>query len=106
MTDLMVPLVLLVVGAGALALQFFLSTRENRWLGRILPTLSFLFALIYPLNLGASPGQSDFGLVVTLLATTLIANFPTLLLVAIYLACREKMHQQKQLEKMRVQDLE
>ena len=37
--------------AGIILLQIFLSKKENKWPGLMLPIISFLFGLIYPLNM-------------------------------------------------------
>lgn len=41
-----------------------------------------------------------------LTSTILISNIPTIILLGIYFACREKMELRSQLDKMNIQDLE
>ena len=48
-------LVFLLFIAGVIALQVFLSKRENKWPGLVLPIMSLLFSLLYPLNMTAPP---------------------------------------------------
>ncbi len=98
-------LIFLVLGVGIFLLQIFLSRKENKWLGRILPILSFLFSLIYPLNMMAPSEGVDFGFVLSMLLVWLMANIPTIILSVIYVACREKIKKNKQLDKMNIQDL-
>ncbi len=80
-------------------LHIFLSTRQSKWPGLVLPIISFLFSLIYPLNM-AAPAS-----IIQILLVWLIANIPTFILLAIYYACRGKYRREKQMEKMNIQDL-
>ena len=102
----------LLLLAGVAALQIFLSSREGKWPGLVLPILSFLFALLYPLNMmavttdGAAAISAPVGFFLSVLLVWLIANIPTIVLLAIYFACREKRKKKKQLDKMNIQDLD
>lgn len=90
-------MIVLLFLIGIVLLQIFLSKRENRWLGLIIPIISFLFSVIALLNaLGFAAAISAF----------IISNIPTLILLAIYIACREKRKKNKEIEKMNIQDLE
>ncbi len=80
-------------------LHIFLSTRQSKWPGLVLPIISFLFSLIYPLNM-AAPAS-----IIQILLVWLIANIPTFILLVIYYACRGKYRREKQMEKMNIQDL-
>ena len=92
--------------AGVAALHIFLSGRESMWPGLVLPILSFLFSLLYPLNMMAPAEGVSAGFLVQLLLVWLIANIPTIVLLAIYAACREKRKKKKQIDKMNIQDLD
>ena len=96
-------LVLLVVVVGGILLQIFLSKRESKWPGLVLPAISFLWSLLYLFNL------MDTGSVVqnilTALLTVLLSNIPTLVLLAIYWAVREKRRKRSELDKMNIDDL-
>lgn len=96
-------IILLVFLVGIVLLQIFLSRRESRWPGLILPLLTFLSALLLPLNVMDTGSVSENILlaVVTLLA----GNLPTLVLLAIYWAAREKFRVRNQMEKMGKQDI-
>ena len=94
-------LVVLLLG-GTILLQIFLSKRESKIPGLVLPIISFLLSCTYPLSM-AIPSVGGF--VVALLLGWLIANIPTIVLLAIYFACRGKQRRNKQLEKMNIQDL-
>ena len=96
-------IILLVFLVGIVLLQIFLSKRESRWPGLVLPLLTFLSALLLPLNVMDTGSVSENILlaVVTLLA----GNIPTLVLLAIYWAAREKYRVRDQMEKMGKQDI-
>ena len=96
----------LLLLAGVVALQIFLSSRESRWPGLALPAISFLIALLYPLNMMAPSEGISAGFVIQLLLVWLIANIPTIVLLAIYAACREKRKKKKQMDRMNIQDLD
>ncbi|MDR1131651.1 MAG: hypothetical protein LBL15_04465 [Oscillospiraceae bacterium] len=118
---------LLVCGVGVIALQMFLSKKENKWAGLILPIISFgisLMALLAVLLFSAHKGVSTLtvgGVVVeqttaqttemlTIIGTALyiflLYNIPTAVLLAIFAACGGKRKKRRDLEKMSVQDLE
>ena len=97
-------LLVLVFGVGTILLQIFLSRRQSRWPGLILPALTLLYSLVMVLNV-ANTGD----LATALLAmgvTFLLGNLPTLILLVIYAACREQYRRKKQMERMNIQDLE
>jgi len=96
---LLVPLLLL---AGVVCLQIFLSRRESKWPGLVLPLLAFLYAQVPMLNVTASGGGFPWG---PLLAALILGNIPTVVLLAIYWACREKQRVKAQMEKMHLDDL-
>lgn len=93
----------LLLLVGGVLLQIFLSRRENRWPGLVLPLLTFLCSLLGPLNAADTGSVSKNILLV--LATLLAGNIPTLVLLAIYWAAREKFRVGKQMEKMGKQDI-
>ena len=88
---------------GGIFLQIFLSRRESRWPGLILPLLAFLQSLLLPLNVMDTGSVSQNILLV--LVTLLAGNIPTLILLAIYWAAREKRRVKRQLDKMKIDDL-
>nr|WP_325252693.1 hypothetical protein [uncultured Oscillibacter sp.] len=93
----------LLLLVGGVLLQIFLSKRESRWPGLVLPLLTFLCSLLGPLNVADTGSVSQN---VLLVAVTLLAgNIPTLVLLAIYWAAREKHRVRDQMEKMGKQDI-
>ncbi|WP_418725844.1 hypothetical protein [Dysosmobacter sp.] len=95
-------IVFLVLIVGGVALQIFLSRRKSKWLGLILPLLTFLYALALTLNVTSTDGAFPWG---ALLAAFLLGNIPTLVLLAIYWAVREKFRVRDQIDKMNIDDL-
>lgn len=94
--------VLLAFIVGGILLQIFLSKCENKWLGLILPILSALLSLFWPLNMAVVTGLTG---ILMVLLVWLIANIPTAILLVIYFACREKLRHKQNLNKMNIQDL-
>ena len=88
---------------GGVLLQIYLSRRESRWPGLVLPLLTFLCSLLGPLNAADTGSVSQNVLLV--LVTLLAGNIPTLVLLAVYWAAREKFRVGKQMEKMGKQDI-
>lgn len=88
-----------------LGLQVYLSLQENKWMGRILPILCALLSLIVPLNVAAAPGQPWREIVPIVVLSTLYANIPTAVLLAIYAACGKRRRKRRLLDKMNIQDL-
>lgn len=95
-------LVLLLLGGGTF-LQIFLSSRENKWLGLILPAICFVFSLLTLLQLMVPPDEKQ--IIFMLASTFLLANIPTIVLLGVYFACRQRFKRRAQIEKMSVQDL-
>ena len=98
----LLPLALL---AGSVVLQVFLSRREGRLPGLILPCLAFLYSLLSVLSVAALPGMAAWDVFCAAAGAFLSANLPTAVLLGIYFACREKARRKKQLDKMNIQDL-
>ena len=71
--------------------------------GGVLPLLTFLCSLLGPLNVADTGSVSQNFLLVAV--TLLAGNIPTLVLLAIYWAAREKHRVRDQMEKMGKQDI-
>ena len=87
---------------GIVLLQIFLSRREGRWRGLILPLLTFLYSLLMACSAVAYNGEIPWG---AILASLILGNIPTVILLAIYAVCREKFRKQSELDKMNIKDL-
>ena len=101
-----VLLLLLALLAGGILLQIFLSRRRSRWPGLVLPGLTFLYSILMVLSVAAYGlvGESGFpwGPV---LCSLILGNLPTLVLLAIYWAARERYRMRDQMDKMKIDDL-
>ena len=98
-----VLVVLLVLLVGSILLQIFLSRRESRWPGLILPGICFLFSLIAVLSVAALGSAGE--IVMAILTVLVLYNIPTVVLLAIYFACREKFRKRREVDKMNIADL-
>lgn len=90
---------------GTVVLQIFLSKKENKWLGLILPAISLIFASLFPLNMVIPPEGITSSFVLKMIITFILGNIPTVILLGIYFGCRVKERRKKQLDKMNIQDL-
>lgn len=99
MTNLVILLGLVI---GCIFLQLFLSRQESRWPGLVLPGLMFLWSLVMVLSVAAYDGGIPWG---PILASLILGNIPTLILLAIYYASREKFRKRSEMDKMNINDL-
>lgn len=98
--------VVLAIMAGGIFLQIYLSQKENKWFGVILPGISFAYSLLMVFGLVPTDDMTWWSIIGLIASTLFIENIPTIILLAIYFGCREKLKQKKGLEKMSIQDLE
>ena len=100
--------ILIVVAfiAIVILLQIYLSKRETKWPGLVLPIMAFLFGLLFPLNMVAPSNEVTVGFVFQMLLVWLLWNIPTIVLLAIYFGCRSKQRRNSQIDKMNIQDLD
>ena len=98
--------VLLLFFVAIICLQVFLSKRQSKILGLVLPVISFIYSLIIVLGRAAFESMSGGETFVLIASTLLLSNIPTIVLIAIYIASREKIKRNKEIEKMNIQDLE
>jgi len=122
-------LILLAVIAGIVILQVYLSKKDSKWPGLILPVIMLIFSLVVVVGMVAFEGVNTFsqseyidgewvvvfeethrepisGAVGAAVYIFLIMNIPTAVLLAIYASYRGKQSKQRALEKMSIQDLE
>ena len=135
---IMLPVIILsLLAAGVIVLQIFLSKRQNKWLGLILPGISLFVSilvilgmLIFTVSTVEISGENrtvnletgeiivetipvevmqlnDSGSIIfSALYLFFLCNIPTIVLIGIYFACREKLRSKAALDKMTIQDLE
>lgn len=96
---------LVLVLRAVVTLQVFLSKMRSKYPGLILPVIFFALSLLYPLNIAAPEDASTASLLLLMLVVLLIANIPTMVLLGIYMTCRDKAGRKKELEKMKIRDL-
>ena len=88
--DYMRIIVLLAILAAIIILQIYLSKRENKWCGLILPIIGFLFALLLvPQNTMASATWINMNYIVNLMCAFAVYNIPTVVFMVIYIVCRK-----------------
>lgn len=95
----------LVLLVGGVFLQIFLSKKNSKWFGLILPAITFLYSLLMVLGLAVYDGMNGREIFILIASTFLLNNIPTIVLLGIYFGCREKMKLRAELEKMSIQDL-
>ena len=96
-------IILLVLLAGTILLQIFLSKRESKWPGLVLPAITFLCSVLMMLNVTAM--ETVRAVIAAVISVFIMGNIPTLILLAIYFTCREKWHTHSEMDKMRISDL-
>lgn len=119
--------------AGIVWLQIFLSKSQSKWPGLILPFISFLFSVLMICSVAVFNGAgtlttqeidaqgnvisqqvtqiegeklTSLQIVGQIMPILLISNIPTVILIGIYASCRGKNKEKQQLGKMSIQDLE
>ena len=91
-------LFILTIFAGIIWLQIFLSKKESKWPGLVMPIISFLFGLLYPLNMVVPSEGVTVGFIIEMIIVWALGNIPTFVLLAIYFGCREKSRKNKSIE--------
>ncbi|MCL2199818.1 MAG: hypothetical protein FWB80_12940 [Defluviitaleaceae bacterium] len=121
-------LVLLLVIPVTIFLQAYLSKRESKWYGLILPFITLMLSVIVSLNMITftqtnlshlqyidgewvnvlvSESEWEFipGAVGAAIFSLILLNIPTGILLIIYKIVRSNQNQRREMEKMSVQDL-
>ena len=101
-TSIVLMVVFLVFIVGGVLLEIFLARRESKWPGLVLPVLTLLYSLAMACNVAAIGDSFPWG---ALLGTLVVGNIPTVVLLAIYVACREKQRKRSELDKLEIDDL-
>lgn len=107
-TIIIACVILLLVSVGAIALEVYLSRRESKVPGLVLPGILFLGELFVLPNVVA---VAFFGAetlaagCVNVILRAFLTLLPTIVLMAVYFLCRRGMNRKKQIEKMNIQDL-
>lgn len=93
--------ILLAIMVGLGFLQAYLSKRDGKVPGLIIPGIFFFLSLIWLLGM-----YYDGVDAVEILLELLIGNIPTFAYLAIYFVCREKYQKKNQMDRMNIQDLD
>lgn len=99
-------IILLLIVSLIVYLQIYFSKMESKWIGLILPGLTLIYSIIVVLNI-AEP-LVDISIskrIAMVLSAFLTSNIPTIILLAIYAASRQKLKRKSEIEKMNIKDL-
>ena len=91
MSSVMLAAIYMLAAVGLMILQAFLSKRDSKYLGLIIPIVFFLISLVYPLNMPAPATGIDKEFVVSLVISLVMANIPTFITLGIYFISRKEM---------------
>ena len=87
-------------------LQIYFSKMESKWIGLILPGLTLIYSIIVVLNIAEPPVDISISKrIAMVLSAFLTSNIPTIILLAIYAASRQKLKRKSEIEKMNIKDL-
>lgn len=95
---------LLLLGL-SIVLQIYLSKKKNKYLGLILPSLSFIFSLIVLANYVVPNGLKIGPLFMSVLGIFLFSNIFTLIYLVIYFIFKDKKNSGSEIDKMNIKDL-
>lgn len=126
--------VALIILIGIVFLQIYLSKKQNKWVGLILPLICLVISIFTVLGMASfniftketlttikengeivnevirnTTNKNNIDLASLIFSSIMvffISNIPTAIFIAIYVGCRGKMKKNYELEKMNVQDLE
>ncbi len=82
-------------------LQIYLSKRENKYLGWILPIIFFLSGSFLFLNIAQMGPENLMNVIIA----SIIFYFPTVLMIGIYKFIRKNYKNKSEIDKMNIQDL-
>lgn len=83
------------VSAGLMALQVFLSKREAKFPGLIMPIVFLLISFVYPLNMAAPTEGISREFIMSLVFSFVTGNIPTFISLGIYIISRKELNNEK-----------
>jgi len=98
-------IVLLILLVGSILLQIFLSKRDSRWPGLVLPGITFIYSLLAVFGMVSYIGETVGMVILQAIGIFLFTNIPTLILLAIYFGLRHDTRKNKEINKMNIKDL-
>ena len=99
-------LFLALIIAGIIWLQVFLSKKENKWLGLIMPLFCVMISLSAALGLAFFAPVESTEMIFTAIYVFVLFNIPTAILIAIYAGYRKKRNKNSEMEIMKIKDLD
>ena len=95
---------LILVYIGLIFLQLFLSRKNNKWYGIIIPVINFFFSILFSIYISTNfLITTNFLMLLFLL---ILFNIPTAIYLIIYAICRENIKKRKiELDKINIQNL-
>lgn len=87
-----------IIIIGSIALQVYLSQKEGKLIGMILPFLTFGFSLLFGLNMIMTN-------ILSFITTIIVLNVPTMIYLAIFSHYRGIRIKKRRLDKMNIHDL-
>lgn len=100
-TLIIFPMILIIPSL----LQIFLSTRENKYLGWILPITFGIIGSVIFLNIAVFQDVTRLERLTTLLISIILSCTPAALMILIYKLSRKKYKSKTEIEKMSIKDL-
>jgi hypothetical protein len=116
-------IIVLLIFAGIIWLQIFLSKKENKWFGLILPIIAICISIlplfVTPIDVTHQSGNgnniitnvpqgqlpSTGATIFTGFDLFVLFNIPTAVFLIIYIICRVKRKKKMEMKKMNIQDL-
>ena len=99
-------IILLLIVSLVVYLQIKFSKMESKWIGLILPGLTLIYSIIVVLNIAEPPVDISISKrIAMVLSAFLTSNIPTIILLAIYAAARQKLKRKSEIDKMNIKDL-
>ena len=98
-------LIIILLLGGIILLQISLSKRVNKWPGLILPIISGILSMIPLFLMPVSGNISVAQRIILAITILLISNILTIILIFVYITCRQKFKKKNQIEKMNIHDL-
>ena len=99
-------IIYLLLGALVVYLQIYFSKMKSRWIGLILPGLTLIYSIIIVLNIvEPSVDISTTQRIAMVLSAFITSNIPTIILLEIYAAVRQKLKRKSEIDKMNIKDL-
>jgi hypothetical protein len=83
-------IILVIILVALSVIEIFLSKNKVKWLGLILPLISFIFALVFGCGRVISDLEANIGIILKDFVLLFAFNIPTAIFLIIYFNCRKK----------------